>query len=99
MNHAVNRCVYTTRLPLCDVRGKTESFALGGIFSEASEGKIGEIASRSFVKEHVDFVGRQEQETKQIIRLVSWWASQQSWSSAFTTPDTCPCSYHLSDHI
>jgi hypothetical protein len=42
----------------------------------------------SFVKEHVDFVGRQEQETKQIIRLVSWWASQQSWSSAFTTPDT-----------
>lgn len=41
----------------------------------------------SFVREHVDFVGSQSQETKQIIRLISWWASQQSWSGAFTTPD------------
>jgi hypothetical protein len=42
----------------------------------------------SFIKEHVDFVGSQSQETKQTIRLISWWTSQQSWSSAFTTPDT-----------
>jgi len=41
----------------------------------------------SFVKEHVDFVGSQSPETKQIIRLIGWWASQQKWSSGFTTPD------------
>jgi hypothetical protein len=41
----------------------------------------------SFVREHVDFVGGQSQETKQTIRLITWWAAQQKWSSAFTTPD------------
>jgi hypothetical protein len=41
----------------------------------------------SFVREHVDFVGSQSQETKVIVRLISWWASQQPWSAKFTTPD------------
>ena len=46
--------------------------------------------TRSFVKEHVDFVGSQSPETKQIIRLIGWWAAQQKWSSSFTTPDPSP---------
>jgi len=40
----------------------------------------------SFVREHVDFIGSQSQETKVVIRLVTWWAMQQPWSSDFTRP-------------
>mmetsp|Transcript_123061 Transcript_123061/g.223773 ORF Transcript_123061/g.223773 Transcript_123061/m.223773 type:complete len:747 (+) Transcript_123061:132-2372(+) len=38
------------------------------------------------VKERNDFVGRQPQSTKELIRLLTWWASKQRWSSALATP-------------
>eukprot|EP00747_Dinoflagellata_sp_TGD_P032973 gnl/TRDRNA2_/TRDRNA2_136326_c0_seq1.p1 gnl/TRDRNA2_/TRDRNA2_136326_c0~~gnl/TRDRNA2_/TRDRNA2_136326_c0_seq1.p1 ORF type:complete len:645 (+),score=158.33 gnl/TRDRNA2_/TRDRNA2_136326_c0_seq1:139-2073(+) len=40
----------------------------------------------AMVKDRNDFVGRQPQQAKNIIRLMTWWSSRQRWSSAFTTP-------------
>lgn len=40
----------------------------------------------SMVKERNEFVGRQPQSTKELIRLLTWWASKQRWSSALATP-------------
>jgi len=40
----------------------------------------------AMVKERNDFVGGQSQQTKVLIRLMTWWASRQSWSSALATP-------------
>jgi hypothetical protein len=38
------------------------------------------------VKERNEFVGRQSQQTKVLIRLLTWWVSKQHWSSSMTTP-------------
>eukprot|EP00747_Dinoflagellata_sp_TGD_P211655 gnl/TRDRNA2_/TRDRNA2_84872_c0_seq1.p1 gnl/TRDRNA2_/TRDRNA2_84872_c0~~gnl/TRDRNA2_/TRDRNA2_84872_c0_seq1.p1 ORF type:complete len:729 (-),score=162.91 gnl/TRDRNA2_/TRDRNA2_84872_c0_seq1:66-2252(-) len=40
----------------------------------------------SMVKERNDFVGRQPQFAKNVVRLMTWWSSRQKWSSVFTTP-------------
>jgi hypothetical protein len=40
----------------------------------------------AMVKERNEFVGRQTQQTKVLIRLLTWWASKQRWSSAMATP-------------
>ena len=40
----------------------------------------------NFLLGQVDFIGSQSQETKVVIRLITWWALQQPWSSDFTRP-------------
>jgi hypothetical protein len=40
----------------------------------------------AMVKERNEFVGRQTQQTKVLIRLLTWWASKQRWSSPMATP-------------
>lgn len=40
----------------------------------------------AFVKERNELIGRQDSKTKVTIRLLTWWASKQRWSSAFSTP-------------
>mmetsp|Transcript_107934 Transcript_107934/g.168697 ORF Transcript_107934/g.168697 Transcript_107934/m.168697 type:complete len:746 (-) Transcript_107934:103-2340(-) len=40
----------------------------------------------AMVKERNEFVGRQTQQTKILIRLLTWWGSKQRWSSAMSTP-------------
>jgi hypothetical protein len=40
----------------------------------------------AFVKERNEFVGRQSQQTKVLIRLMTWWVSKQRWSSAMAVP-------------
>jgi len=40
----------------------------------------------AMVKERNEFVARQPQHIKVLIRLVAWWATQQTWSSTFTEP-------------
>lgn len=40
----------------------------------------------ALVKERNDFVGRQPQRKKVLIRLMTWWASKQIWSSALAAP-------------
>jgi len=40
----------------------------------------------AMVKERNDLVGRQSQQMKVLIRLVTWWASKQAWSSVAAAP-------------
>jgi len=40
----------------------------------------------AFAKERNEFVGRQSQQCKVIIRLLTWWASKQQWSSSMAAP-------------
>eukprot|EP00419_Tripos_fusus_P078562 CAMPEP_0172936166 /NCGR_PEP_ID=MMETSP1075-20121228/221881_1 /TAXON_ID=2916 /ORGANISM="Ceratium fusus, Strain PA161109" /LENGTH=743 /DNA_ID=CAMNT_0013797533 /DNA_START=211 /DNA_END=2442 /DNA_ORIENTATION=+ len=40
----------------------------------------------AMVKERNDLVGRQSQQMKALIRLMTWWASKQAWSSCFAAP-------------
>jgi len=40
----------------------------------------------AFVKERNEFVGRQPQQTKVLIRLLTWWVSKQKWSGPMSTP-------------
>merc|ERR1719331_711300 len=40
----------------------------------------------ALVKERNEFVGRQSQQTKVLVRLLTWWASKQRWSSPMATP-------------
>mmetsp|Transcript_50153 Transcript_50153/g.160500 ORF Transcript_50153/g.160500 Transcript_50153/m.160500 type:complete len:638 (+) Transcript_50153:2-1915(+) len=40
----------------------------------------------ALVKERNDLVGRQPQQVKALIRLMTWWTSRQSWSSALASP-------------
>lgn len=40
----------------------------------------------AFVKERNAFIARQPQEVKHLMRLMTWWASKQCWSSPFAAP-------------
>lgn len=40
----------------------------------------------ALVKERNEFVGRQSQQTKVLIRLLTWWASKQRWSNSMAAP-------------
>lgn len=40
----------------------------------------------AMVKERNEFVGRQSQQTKVLIRLLTWWASKQRWTTPMATP-------------
>jgi len=40
----------------------------------------------ALVKERNELVGRQSQQMKALIRLMTWWASKQTWSSCFAAP-------------
>merc|ERR1719174_2055031 len=40
----------------------------------------------ALVKERNEFVGRQSQQTKVLVRLLTWWSSKQRWSSPMATP-------------
>jgi len=40
----------------------------------------------ALVKERNEFVGRQSQQTKMLIRLLSWWVSKQRWTSSMAAP-------------
>merc|ERR1719506_1001044 len=40
----------------------------------------------ALVKERNEFIGRQSNQTKVMIRLITWWASKQRFTSAFSTP-------------
>lgn len=42
----------------------------------------------AMVKERNDLVGRQPQQMKALIRLMTWWTSKQAWSSSFAAPST-----------
>jgi len=40
----------------------------------------------AMVKDRNDLVGRQSQQTKALIRLMTWWTSKQAWSSSVAVP-------------
>lgn len=40
----------------------------------------------ALVKERNEFVGRQSQQAKVLIRLLTWWTSKQKWSCPMATP-------------
>jgi len=53
--------------------------------------KVASLADRpyfspAFVKERNDLIGRQTSRVKQLIRLTTWWASKQNWSSSLGAP-------------